>query len=57
MGGTRVPDLEYALRWVLASSDGRQSLIDVAQRSRLSSASLERAAEPLEENGLLAREP
>ena len=48
------PDDERALLWVLNQSDGRSSLLDIAVRSGLSYATVERAAERLERAKLLA---
>jgi aminopeptidase-like protein len=48
---------EEALLWVLNLSDGRHSLLDVAERSGLSLRELSRAADALVEVGLLERLP
>jgi aminopeptidase-like protein len=53
MGG---PDLEtesLALLWMLAYSDGRHALIDIAERSMLPFRTLDKAAATLLEHGLL----
>ena len=47
------PDDERALLWVLNLSDGRSSLLDVARRSGLRYPVVRRAAERLEQAGLL----
>jgi aminopeptidase-like protein len=44
---------ELALLWVLNFSDGRHSLLDIAERSGLPFAALESAAEALREKNLL----
>jgi aminopeptidase-like protein len=52
--GTR----ELAMLWVLSQSDGTKSLLDIAERSGLSFASIHRAADTLQAHGLLReREP
>jgi aminopeptidase-like protein len=56
-GGTDIPGLELALLWVLTLSDGRHSLLDVAERSGTPFATVRRAADMLVEAGLLAEEP
>jgi aminopeptidase-like protein len=53
-GAVATPDDERALLWVLNQSDGRSSLLEIAARSGLSYAVVERAAERLERAGLLA---
>ena len=54
MGGEPdVADLELAMLWVLALSDGGHSLLDVAERSGLRFALVQRAAEHLNAHGLL----
>ncbi len=54
IGGTSIPDLQMALLWVLNLSDGRHSLLDVAERSHMSFRSVRAAADVLVEHGLLA---
>ncbi len=49
------PDDERALLWVLNLSDGRASLLDIAARSGLPYAVILRAAERLEQAGLVRR--
>jgi aminopeptidase-like protein len=53
-GAVDTPDDERALLWVLNMSDGRSSLLDVAQASGLRYPVVRRAAERLGEAGLLA---
>jgi aminopeptidase-like protein len=53
-GAVQSPDDERALLWVLNLSDGSASLVDVAARSGLPYAVIRRAAERLEQAGLLA---
>jgi aminopeptidase-like protein len=46
MGGyTRISELQNALLWVLNGSDGEQSLLDIAEKSRLDYQLLQHAAE------------
>jgi aminopeptidase-like protein len=56
-GAVESPDDERALLWVLNLSDGRASLLDVAARSGLSYAVILRAAQRLEQAGLVAVAP
>jgi aminopeptidase-like protein len=56
-GAVSTPDLEPALLWVLNQSDGRSSLLDIAGRSGLRYELVRRAADMLEEAGLLASDP
>jgi aminopeptidase-like protein len=53
-GAVATPDDERALLWVLNQSDGRSTLLDVARSSGLRYAVVRRAAERLEQAGLLA---
>jgi aminopeptidase-like protein len=53
MGGVDSGADEMALLWLLNLADGRQSLLDVAERSGLALAALERAARALGEHGLV----
>ena len=53
-GGTEGRERELALLWVLNLSDGRHSLLDVAERSRLPFATVRHAADALLERELLA---
>ena len=52
--GRRRPDDERALLWVLNQSDGSATLLDIAARSGLAYPVIRRAAERLEDAGLLA---
>ena len=54
-GGQELPGFEEALLWVLAYSDGRHSLLDVADRSGLRFRQVRPAADALVESGLLER--
>jgi aminopeptidase-like protein len=47
---------EMAMLWVLNQSDGKNSLLDVAERSGMKFAAIQKAAEALEEHKLLRRE-
>jgi aminopeptidase-like protein len=47
VGGTDPGDFEHALLWVLNQSDGRQSLLDIAERSGLRFELLADAADAL----------
>ena len=53
VGGTGIPDLQMALLWVLALSDGERSLLDIARRSGLEFSKVRRAATLLEEHRLV----
>jgi len=46
---------EMAMLWVLNFSDGHHSLLDIAERSRLSFESIRKATDLLHEKGLLER--
>jgi aminopeptidase-like protein len=52
-GAVATPEDERALLWVLSLSDGRATLLDIARRSGLRYGVVRRAAERLEEAGLL----
>jgi aminopeptidase-like protein len=54
MGGSPIKDLQMAMLWVLNLSDGRSSLLDIAERSGLAFASVHGAAQLLQQHGLLA---
>jgi aminopeptidase-like protein len=54
MGGTSIPDLQFAMLWVLNLSDGQHSLLDVAERSGLRFESIRVAADLLRQHALLA---
>jgi aminopeptidase-like protein len=47
---------EMAMLWVLNQSDGRNSLLDIAERSGLSFDSIQKAARALEEHELLRKD-
>jgi aminopeptidase-like protein len=49
------PAYELALLWVLNASDGRQTLLDIAERSGLDFGTIRRATEDLITAGLLAK--
>jgi aminopeptidase-like protein len=53
-GAVATPDDERALLWVLNQSDGGATLLDIAARSGLRYAVIERAAQRLENAGLVA---
>ena len=53
IGGTDSGKLELALLWVLNQSDGRTSLLDIAERAELDFEVAKRAADDLIEHGLL----
>ena len=53
IGTGALPAGELALLWVLNLSDGRHTLLDIAERSGLPFAQLRAAAQLLEEDGLL----
>ncbi len=52
-GDALSPESEMALLWVLNQSDGRRSLLDIAERSRLPFDAIRSAADALRESGLL----
>jgi aminopeptidase-like protein len=53
LGGTNIPNLQFAMLWVLNLSDGRHSLLDIAQRAKLTFAAIRTAADLLVQHGLL----
>jgi aminopeptidase-like protein len=53
MGGTNIPDLQLALLWVLNLSDGRHTLLEIAERSQMSFRTIRTAADLLEQHALL----
>lgn len=53
VGGQSPRERELAMLWVLSQSDGRNSLLDVAQRSGLGFGTIRDAAHALEKAGLL----
>lgn len=54
LGGTNIPDLQLALLWVLNLSDGRHTLLDIAERAHMSFRSIRAAADMLLQHELLA---
>jgi aminopeptidase-like protein len=54
MGGPGAEEEQLAMLWVLNQSDGGNSLLDTAERSGISFASLRSSARKLVEAGLLA---
>jgi aminopeptidase-like protein len=54
LGGTSIPDLQFAMLWVLSLSDGSAALLDIAERAGLPFRSIHAAAELLERHALLA---
>jgi aminopeptidase-like protein len=56
-GRSHAADDQLAMLWVLNLSDGRRSLLDIAERSRLAFPVLARAARDLESAGLLRAQP
>jgi aminopeptidase-like protein len=54
LGGTSVKQLEMAMLWVLNLSDGRASLLDIAQRSGMAFDTIKDAADLLAAHDLLA---
>jgi aminopeptidase-like protein len=57
MGGTDNSALEEALLWVLNFSDGKYSLLDIAERSKIAFRDVSEAADMLKKNGLLQNAP
>jgi aminopeptidase-like protein len=55
LGGTTIPNLQFAMLWVLNLSDGEHGLLDIAERAKLDLATIREAASLLESHGLLAR--
>jgi aminopeptidase-like protein len=53
-GGTSPRDFEMSLLWVLNLSDGRHSLLDIAERANMPFAAVRRAADALHDVSLLA---
>ena len=56
LGGTSIPDLQFAMLWVLNLSDGAHGLLDIAERAGLSFSVVRAAATLLAEHGLLAED-
>ena len=52
-GGTSPKDFEMSLLWVLSMSDGRHSLLEIADRAAMPFATIRRAADALESAALL----
>jgi aminopeptidase-like protein len=53
LGGTSIPNLQFAMLWVLNLSDGQHSLLDIARRANTSFAAIRAAADLLAQHGLL----
>lgn len=53
MGGSDIPDLQLALLWMLNLSDGKHSVLDIAERSKISVRVLAASAKLLLDHGLL----
>jgi aminopeptidase-like protein len=53
MGGTNIPDLQLALLWVLNLSDGKHSLLTIAERAKMDFRAIRKAADLLLEHELL----
>ena len=53
MGGASGNEMEEAILWVLNQSYGTQSLLDIAERSKLGFDTVSGAAEALLKSGLL----
>jgi aminopeptidase-like protein len=53
LGGADVPDLEFAMLWVLNQSDGEHSLLDIAERSGIEYSIVVAAARLLDEHELV----
>jgi aminopeptidase-like protein len=56
-GNVDSKEAEFAMFWVLNLSDGRHSLLDIAERSKLTFPAVCAAAHALEKAGLLTAEP
>lgn len=54
VGGSDIAQVEMAMLWVLNLSDGRSTLLDIAQRSALPFATIRQAADLLLQHDLLA---
>lgn len=54
LGGTSIPNLQFAMLWVLNLSDGEHGLMDIADRAKLDVETIREAARLLETHGLLA---
>jgi len=53
LGGTNVPNLQFAMLWVLNLSDGQHALLDIARRAGMPFDTIRTAADLLVEGGLL----
>jgi aminopeptidase-like protein len=53
-GGTSPKDFEMSVLWILNMSDGRHSLLDIAERAKMPFATVRRGADALREASLLA---
>jgi aminopeptidase-like protein len=53
-GGSDIPDLQLAMLWVLNLSDGRNTLLDIAERAHVDFTAICAAADLLLQHGLLA---
>jgi aminopeptidase-like protein len=53
LGGTNISDAQLAMLWILNQSDGRTSLLDIAERSGIEFESIVAIASILEEHDLL----
>lgn len=54
LGGRNIADAQMAMLWVLNLSDGQHTLLDIAERSGITFASIAATANVLAEHGLLA---
>ncbi len=54
MGGTNIPNLQFAMLWVLNLSDGEHGLLDIAERAAMDFSTVRAAADLLAQHGLLA---
>jgi aminopeptidase-like protein len=54
VGGTNLPNLQFAMLWVLNLSDGRHTMLDIARRAGLAFEVVRTAADLLLNHGLLA---
>ena len=52
-GGKHIADRDFAMLWMLNQSDGKNSVLDISERSSLPFSSLVAVAEDLVEAGLL----
>jgi len=56
MGGTDIPDLSLALLWVLNLSDGRHTILDIAERAKMDFGTIRVAADMLLAHDLLGEQ-